>query len=67
MRPSSIAYNEGVNLVVFVKGRAVVGWFEHSRGRGDLADVDNVAGYARDEAHFVVVRHADEWLAVVAR
>jgi hypothetical protein len=61
---TSIEYNDGVNLVVFVKGGEVVGWLEHPRGRGDLVDVANEVGYARDEARFVVVRDGEQRLVL---
>jgi hypothetical protein len=51
---STIEWNDGVNLVVFVRGGAVAGWFEHPRNRGDLTGLSNRVGYARSEARFVV-------------
>jgi hypothetical protein len=46
-------WNEGVNLVVFVRNGEVVHWFEHSR-REELADLAGSNGYARTQARFEV-------------
>jgi hypothetical protein len=62
---TSIAYNDGVNLVVFARSGEVVGWFEHPRGRGDLVEIVNEVGYARDKAWFFVIRDREQRLVVV--
>lgn len=59
---TGIAFDEGVNLVVFVKGGEVVGWFDHPRNRGDLADMANGIGYSRDEARFLVALDPEQRL-----
>lgn len=51
---TSIELNDGVNLVVFVRDGAVVGWFEHPRNRGDLGGLSNRIGYSRSVARFTV-------------
>jgi len=53
---TSIASNDGVNLVVFVRDERVVGWFEHPRNRGDLMGLATAAGFPRDRAQFRVSR-----------
>ena len=53
---TSIEWNDGVNLVVFVQCGRVVGWFEHERNRGDLREMATGAGFPRDRARFPVVR-----------
>jgi hypothetical protein len=64
---TNIESSEGVNLVVFVRDKEIVGWFEQGRGRGDLCDIANRAGYSRDEARFVVELDRWERLVVVHR
>jgi len=53
---TSIESNDGVNLVVFVRGRRVVGWFEHPRNRGDLTELASPIGFPRNSARFQVSR-----------
>jgi hypothetical protein len=62
---SRIATGKGVNLVVFVRGERVVGWFDHPRNRGDLIELAT-AGFTRDQAKFRVVRD-QEGRAVLVR
>jgi hypothetical protein len=65
---TSIRSNDGVNLLVFVRGGEVAGWFEHTRNRGDFAeDVARTEGYARDEARFVVQLDSEQRLVLAAR
>jgi hypothetical protein len=61
---TSIASNDGVNLVVFVRDERVVGWFEHARNRGDLKELATAAGFPRDRAQFRV-SHDQEGRAVL--
>jgi hypothetical protein len=59
LKRTSIDWNEGVNLVVFVRGTKVVHWFEHGRDE-ELGDLAGPKGYARQEARFTVtVRRGD--------
>jgi hypothetical protein len=51
---TSIEMNDGVNLVVFVRGGEVAGWFEHPLNRGDLRELANGVGYPREMARFKV-------------
>jgi hypothetical protein len=60
VRQTTIEHSDRVNLVVFVRGRAVTCWFEHPRGRGELEPLVRPAGYSRPEARFRVVRHGPE-------
>ena len=53
---TGIGSDDGVNLVVLVRGGRVVGWFEHPRNRGDLVELATGAGFPRDRARFRVVR-----------
>ena len=64
VRWTSIDSSKGHNLVVFVKGNEVVHWFEHPRNRGELEDLADPNGYAREEAQFQVYRTADGRLAL---
>jgi len=50
---TSIELNDGVNLVVFVRGTEVVYWLEHSR-KEELGWLANSGGYAREQARFSV-------------
>ena len=62
---TTIEWNDGVNLVVFVRGAQVAYWFEHApyEELGELADAK---GYARDQARFMVCRAgAEQRLALV--
>jgi hypothetical protein len=52
---TSIEWNDGVNLVVFVRGAAVVYWFEHPRHE-ELEALARPNGYTRQQARFVVRR-----------
>jgi hypothetical protein len=52
---STIEWNEGVMLVVFMREGRVVGWFDHPRNRGDLQDVASTEGYPREKAQFIVL------------
>ena len=52
---TSIGWNDGVNLVVFMKDGRVAGWFEHPRYRGDLMYMASVDGYPREKARFAVL------------
>jgi hypothetical protein len=63
---TSVSYNDRVNLVLFVRGVQVVGWFEHPRNRGDLTDLAVPGGYARDAARFLVVRDVQGQAVLVA-
>jgi hypothetical protein len=56
---TTIELNDGVNLVVFVRGRRVVHWFEHARHE-ELGDVTDPNGYAREETKFRVFRDGTE-------
>jgi hypothetical protein len=56
---TSIEYDDCINLVVFVRGGEVVEWFEHSRGSGDLVELANSTGYARQEARSRVSKAGD--------
>ena len=49
---TSIGGNDGVVLVVFVRGGRVVGWFEHPRNRGDLTELATGKGFPRGQARF---------------
>jgi hypothetical protein len=49
---TTIEVLDGVALVVFVRNGKVVHWYEHPRGKGDLAYLDNNKGYARSESKF---------------
>jgi hypothetical protein len=53
---STIEWNESVMLVVFMRGGLVVGWFDHSRNRGDLQIVASRDSYPREKAQFIVIR-----------
>jgi len=64
---TSIQYNQGVHLVVFVRNGEVVGWFEHPRNRGDFSRELKLVGYSRAEAQFVVHSDAHQWPLLVAR
>ena len=62
---TSIERNECVNLVVFVRDREVVCWFEHARSE-ELEDLADPNGYARDQAKFKVCQvGAEQRLALV--
>ena len=50
---TTIEWNEGVNLVVFVRRAGVVHWFEHARHE-ELEELANPNGYAREQARFTV-------------
>jgi hypothetical protein len=50
---TTIHWNEGVNLVVFVRGAKVVYWFEHTRHE-ELAELAGPHGYPREQARFTV-------------
>jgi hypothetical protein len=60
-------YSEGCNLVVFVRDKEVVGWYDHSRLGVDLAGVAGKTGYAREEAKFGVVRDGGDQRLVLTR
>ncbi|QJW98590.1 hypothetical protein [Frigoriglobus tundricola] len=62
---TSIEGNEGVVLVVFVRGGRVVGWFEHPRNRGDLTELATGVGFLRGQARFCL-GHDQEGRAVPA-
>jgi hypothetical protein len=64
---TSIESNDGVNLVVFVKGGESVGWFEHPRNRGDLTGIANMAGYSRKDARFLVVFDDEQRLVLAVQ
>jgi hypothetical protein len=51
---TSIDWSDSVNLVVFVRDRHVVYWFEHRRLE-ELGELANAQGYARGEARFTVI------------
>ncbi|MDB5294618.1 MAG: putative lipoprotein, partial [Phycisphaerales bacterium] len=55
---SRIEHDDGVTLVVFVKGGRVVRSFDHRRAAGDYAgeDLARPGGFARADARFVVRR-----------
>lgn len=57
---TSIGSDEAINLVVFVRDGRAVGWFEHSRNRGDLKALANGTGFPRDQAQFRVVRDQEK-------
>jgi hypothetical protein len=50
---TTIEWNEGVNLVVFIRGTRVVCWFEHVRHE-ELEELADPNGYARQQARFTV-------------
>ena len=50
---TSIGHDEVANLLVFVNGNAIVAAFDHTRGRGDFAGLDQVC-FERADARFVV-------------
>lgn len=50
----AIQDNDGVTLVVFVEGDAVVGHVLHSRRHGDLAELDEAGPFTPDTAVFEV-------------
>jgi len=52
---TTIEWNEGVNLVVFVRGAEVAHWFEHPRTE-ELETIADPKGYARQQARFTVHR-----------
>jgi hypothetical protein len=56
---TSIDRSDGVVLVVFVRGGAVGGWFEHPRNRGDLGALATGAGFPRGQARFRLSRDRD--------
>jgi hypothetical protein len=53
-RWSNIEWSDGINLVVFVRNKSVVCWFDHSRGDGDWVIPANPKGYTPQEAKFLV-------------
>ena len=59
-RKSSIGSSDAVCLVVCVKDRRVVDWYEQSR-RVEIGDLVNDQGYARSEATFNIVRLGDRY------
>lgn len=65
VRWTSIGDSDGINLVVFVRRGEVVHWFEYPRHRGELGDLTDPRGYAREEARFrVKLLSADGCLAL---
>jgi hypothetical protein len=64
---TSIEFNEGVNLMVFVKDGESVGCFEHPRNRGDLTGIANMAGYSREDARFLVVSDGEQRLVLAVQ
>jgi len=61
---TSIQDSKRANLVVFVRERQVVHWFEHPRKDGELGYLDDPKGYARGEAHFRVQREGTDGLVL---
>jgi hypothetical protein len=61
-RWASIRDSDGVNLVVFVRDRKVVHWFEFPRKNGELGYLDDPKGYTREEARFRVQREGTDRL-----
>lgn len=55
---TSIRTNDGINVIVFVKGDAVVDYVEHPRNQGDFASVDPRC-IVRDQS--VIIRNGDKW------
>lgn len=64
-RRTSIEYSDSINLVVFVRQKKAVHWFEYPRGRGELGYLADCSGYAREEARFRVQREGDDRLVLV--
>jgi len=62
-RRTSINESKGRNLVVFVRGKQVVRWFEQPRTI-ELLHLANGKGYSREEAGFQVVGAGDQRLLV---
>lgn len=54
-RKTSIESSDGVLLVVFVRNREVVGWYEQPRSI-ELGRLANGKGYSRSEAQFTIDR-----------
>jgi hypothetical protein len=64
---TSINESKGRNLVVFVRGKQVVRWFEQPRTI-ELLHLANGKGYSRDEARFFqIVGTSDRRLELVKR
>jgi hypothetical protein len=59
VRDTTVGWNDGVNLVVFIQGAEVVYWFEHGR-KEELGLLANPEGYAREQARFAVCRDGSE-------
>ncbi len=59
---SGIFMNEGVSLLLFLKGDTIVEWFVHPRRQGDFALAARSGGYTRDDAVFTLERtSAERW------
>jgi hypothetical protein len=56
---SNIESSDTINLVVLVRDGAIVRWFDHSRGEGDLLNLADLKGYTRQDAKFRVERRQD--------
>jgi hypothetical protein len=56
---TAIESSKGVNLVVFVRDREVVYWFEHARHE-ELGALAEPTGFAREQAKFQVSRSGEE-------
>lgn len=64
---SSIPYNDGIALLVFVHDRKVVKALEHPRRSGDFSDLSGRC-FSRDEAQFVKQALPDDgWLRLVPK
>jgi hypothetical protein len=64
-RWTSIDSGKSVNLVVFVRNGTVVSWFEHPRCDGDMLDLDDPNGFAREQAQFRVRAYDNGWLVLL--
>ncbi|MGZ8152431.1 MAG: hypothetical protein ACXW0Q_06170, partial [Methylovulum sp.] len=63
---TSIAENDGINVLVFVQGREVVAYTEHPRNKGDFSKLQP---QCLDRAQSIVVRDQgpDGWIFLVSR
>ena len=65
---SGIFLNEGVSLLLFLKGDTIVEWFAHPRRQGDFALAARFGGYTRSEAVFTLERTgAERWPTIKYR